>query len=432
MAAMRQIAPGGGGCQLPGGDAHCRNMPSATSSAAAAAPITGAAGRPAAGDPVISLNQVTKRFGSYVAVQDANFAIERGEFFSLLGPSGCGKTTTLRMIAGFEQPTTGEILLEGKDVSRVPPYRRNVNTVFQHYALFPHMTVTDNVAFGPRSQRLAGDETARRVRALLEVVRLTSFADRKPAQLSGGQQQRVALARALANYPSALLLDEPLGALDLKLRQAMQIELKRIQREVGITFIYVTHDQEEALTMSDRIAVMNEGRVEQIGTPQEIYHSPTSVFVANFIGVANLIPAIVQDTAGSKATVVVAGTHCIPVPTGTSPVRPGAPATVMVRPERLRLSEGGAARTSGVPCTVEHAVFQGPVVRCTLRAADGTQIVAHVGPEHPLPPLTPGLGLQVDWDYEAARLLPPTDGASAPDEDPDLRHTVERASMPRP
>ncbi|HET8837198.1 MAG TPA: ATP-binding cassette domain-containing protein, partial [Gemmatimonadales bacterium] len=216
---------------------------------------------------------MVKRFGSYVAVQDANFAIERGEFFSLLGPSGCGKTTTLRMIAGFEQPTTGEILLEGKDVSRVPPYRRNVNTVFQHYALFPHMTVTDNVAFGPRSQGLAGDETARRVRELLEVVRLTTFADRKPAQLSGGQQQRVALARALANYPSALLLDEPLGALDLKLRQAMQIELKRIQREVGITFIYVTHDQEEALTMSDRIAVMNEGRVEQIGTPQEIYHS---------------------------------------------------------------------------------------------------------------------------------------------------------------
>jgi len=407
-------------------------MPSANSSAAAAVPTAGAAGRPGAGDPVITLKHVVKRFGSYVAVQDANFAIERGEFFSLLGPSGCGKTTTLRMIAGFEQPTTGEILLEGQDVSRVPPYRRNVNTVFQHYALFPHMTVTDNIAFGPRSQKLAPNETARRVRELLEVVRLATFADRKPAQLSGGQQQRVALARALANYPSALLLDEPLGALDLKLRQAMQIELKRIQREVGITFIYVTHDQEEALTMSDRIAVMNEGRVEQIGTPQEIYHSPTSVFVANFIGVANLIPAIVQDAAGSQATVVVAGTHCIPVPAGARPVRAGAPATVMVRPERLKLSEGGAAESRGVPCTVEHAVFQGPVVRCTLRAADGTQIVAHVGPEHPLPPLTPGLGLQVAWDYDAARLLPPTDGAPAPEEELDLRHTVERASMPRP
>ena len=406
-------------------------MPSAHSTAAAVAPTTGTAAHAGAGDPVITLRHVVKRFGTYVAVQDANFAIERGEFFSLLGPSGCGKTTTLRMIAGFEQPTTGEILLEGKDVSRVPPYRRNVNTVFQHYALFPHMTVMDNVAFGPRSQKLAPNETARRVRELLDVVRLTTFADRKPAQLSGGQQQRVALARALANYPSALLLDEPLGALDLKLRQAMQIELKRIQREVGITFIYVTHDQEEALTMSDRIAVMNEGRVEQIGTPQEIYHSPTSVFVANFIGVANLIPAVVQEAAGSKATVVVAGTHRIPVPAGAKPVRAGAPATVMVRPERLKLSQGGAADGRGVPCTVEHAVFQGPVVRCTLRAADGTQIVAHVGPEHPLPPLTPGLGLQVEWDYEAARLLPPTDGAPA-DEEPDLRHTVERASMPRP
>ncbi len=195
------------------------------------------------------------------------------------------------MIAGFEQPTDGRILLEGQDVSRVPPYRRNVNTVFQHYALFPHMTVYDNVAFGPRCRKLEPAEIDRRVRALLEVVRLTDFAERKPAQLSGGQQQRVALARALVNYPSALLLDEPLGALDLKLRQAMQIELKRIQREVGITFIYVTHDQEEALTMSDRIAVMNEGRVEQIGPPQEIYHSPASVFVANFIGIANLLPA---------------------------------------------------------------------------------------------------------------------------------------------
>ncbi|HET9725396.1 MAG TPA: ABC transporter ATP-binding protein [Gemmatimonadales bacterium] len=409
-------------------------MPLTNPTAPAAVPTSGAAGRPAPRGPVITLNHVVKRFGSYVAVQDANFAIERGEFFSLLGPSGCGKTTTLRMIAGFEQPTTGEILLEGKDVSRVPPYRRNVNTVFQHYALFPHMTVVDNVAFGPRSQKLPAEETARRVRELLEVVRLTTFADRKPAQLSGGQQQRVALARALANYPSALLLDEPLGALDLKLRQAMQIELKRIQREVGITFIYVTHDQEEALTMSDRIAVMNEGRVEQIGSPQEIYHSPMSVFVANFIGVANLIPAIVQDAAGNKATVLVAGSHRIPVPTGARPVRAGAAATVMVRPERLKLSEAGSADARGVPCTVEHAVFQGPVVRCTLRAADGTLIVAHVGPEHPLPPLTEGLGLRVDWDYEAARLLPPTDGAAAadPEEEPDLRHTVERATMPQP
>jgi spermidine/putrescine transport system ATP-binding protein len=396
-------------------------------------PTAGSPGRPASGDPVITLEHVVKRFGSYVAVEEAHFTIDRGEFFSMLGPSGCGKTTTLRMIAGFELPTAGRILLEGKDVSRVPPYRRNVNTVFQHYALFPHMTVADNVAFGPRSQKIAAQETARRVNQLLDVVRLAQFADRKPAQLSGGQQQRVALARALANYPSALLLDEPLGALDLKLRQAMQIELKRIQREVGITFIYVTHDQEEALTMSDRIAVMNEGRVEQIGPPQEIYHSPGSVFVANFIGVANLIPAIVQDTTGGATTVIVAGSHRVPVPQGATRVRPGSAATVMVRPERLRLTHA-AGNDTGVPVTVEHAVFQGPVVRCTLRALDGTQIVAHVGPEQPLPPLQPGLGLRVDWDYEAARLLPPTEGPTeaVADLEPDLRHTVERATMARP
>jgi spermidine/putrescine transport system ATP-binding protein len=276
-------------------------------------------------------------------------------------------------------------------------------------------------------------ETATRVDKLLAVVRLTQYADRKPAQLSGGQQQRVALARALANYPSALLLDEPLGALDLKLRQAMQIELKRIQREVGITFIYVTHDQEEALTMSDRIAVMNDGRVEQIGTPQEIYHSPTSVFVANFIGVANLIPAVVRDPGGRDCTVMVAGRHPVPVPRGDQVLRAGASATVMVRPERLRLSEAAPANGTGVPVTVEHAVFQGPVVRCTLRAAEGTEIVAHVGPEQSLPTLRPGLGLWVDWDTDAARLLPPAAGVGAPvnlDDMPNPQHTVERA-LPR-
>ncbi|MDQ3138382.1 MAG: spermidine/putrescine ABC transporter ATP-binding protein, partial [Gemmatimonadota bacterium] len=305
-------------------------MPRTHASNTPAAPTAADPSRAASRGPVITLEHVVKRFGSYLAVQEAHFAIGRGEFFSMLGPSGCGKTTTLRMIAGFEQPTEGRIMLDGKDVSRVPPYRRNVNTVFQHYALFPHMSVADNVAFGPRSQKVGAEETSRRVDQLLTVVKLAQFADRKPGQLSGGQQQRVALARALANYPQALLLDEPLGALDLKLRQAMQIELKRIQREVGITFIYVTHDQEEALTMSDRIAVMNEGRVEQIGTPQEIYHSPASVFVANFIGVANLIPAVVEHANGTDATVVVAGGQRMAVPAGAWPPRPGAAATVMV------------------------------------------------------------------------------------------------------
>jgi spermidine/putrescine transport system ATP-binding protein len=375
-------------------------------------------------DAVIQLDRVVKRFGGYVAVHDAHFTIGRGEFFSLLGPSGCGKTTTLRMIAGFEQPTDGRILLEGQDVSRVPPYHRNVNTVFQHYALFPHMTVFDNVAFGPRCRKLEPPEIERRVRALLAVVRLTDFAERRPAQLSGGQQQRVALARALVNYPSALLLDEPLGALDLKLRQVMQIELKRIQREVGITFIYVTHDQEEALTMSDRIAVMNEGRVEQIGPPREIYHSPASVFVANFIGTANLLPGMVTRVGGDRVTVKVAGDGELSIPVGADPVAPGAGVTVMVRPERLRLT-GRDAGTSGVPVTVRHVVFQGPVIRCILVAPDGTEIVAHLGPEEAIPDLEPGLHLQVSWDPDAARLLPPA--TQPPPIEADLRATVERA-----
>jgi spermidine/putrescine transport system ATP-binding protein len=358
-------------------------------------------------DPVITVDHVVKRFGDYVAVNDANFEIARGEFFSMLGPSGCGKTTTLRMIAGFEQPTSGRILLEGKDVSRVPPYRRNVNTVFQHYALFPHMSVYDNVAFGPRSRKLDEADVKKRVAELLEVVRLQKFATRKPTQLSGGQQQRVALARALVNYPSALLLDEPLGALDLKLRQAMQIELKRIQREVGITFVYVTHDQEEALTMSDRIAVMNEGLVEQIGSPEEIYHSPSSVFVANFIGVANLLPATVHSNSGSDVTVLVGGNRLVQVDAGARQWAVGDAATVMVRPERLHLSRqsnGGSA----LPTVVDAVLFQGSSIRCILKTTDGIPIVAHIGHDDPLPGLDCGQSLWVSWDADAARLLPPS------------------------
>ncbi len=222
-------------------------------------------------DNVIVLDAVRKEFGDFVAVERADFTIARGEFFSLLGPSGCGKTTLLKMIAGFELPTSGRVLLEGADVSNVPPHQRNVNTVFQQYALFPHMSVLDNVAFGLRAKKVAENEALQRAKEMLDIVKLGEFSRRRPNQLSGGQQQRVALARALVNMPSALLLDEPLAALDLKLREAMQLELKRIQREVGITFIFVTHDQHEALTMSDRIAVMSHGRVEQIGTPEEIY-----------------------------------------------------------------------------------------------------------------------------------------------------------------
>ncbi len=362
------------------------------------------------GDVVIGIDRVTKRFGDFVAVDGADFSIARGEFFSMLGPSGCGKTTTLRMIAGFEQPTAGRITLEGRDVSRVPPYKRNVNTVFQHYALFPHMSVFDNVAFGPRSKRVKRSEIGDRVRELLDVVRLADFADRRPGQLSGGQQQRVALARALVNYPSALLLDEPLGALDLKLRQAMQIELKRIQREVGITFVYVTHDQEEALTMSDRIAVMNDGRVEQIAPPEEIYSSPASVFVASFIGVANLLPATVESVREDEADVTLPGGARAPVPVGHGTPEPHHRATVMVRPERLGLAlDEPANGTPHVATTVTDLTFQGPLVRAALRAADGTEVIAHVGPEDDLPALRPGQSVWVTWEKEAGRLLPGLD-----------------------
>jgi spermidine/putrescine transport system ATP-binding protein len=363
-----------------------------------------------ADDTVIGIERVTKRFGGFVAVDEADFAIQRGEFFSMLGPSGCGKTTTLRMIAGFELPTSGRITLEGKDVSRVPPYKRNVNTVFQHYALFPHMNVFDNVAFGPRSRRVAKSEITGRVRELLEVVRLADFANRKPGQLSGGQQQRVALARALVNYPSALLLDEPLGALDLKLRQAMQLELKRIQREVGITFVYVTHDQEEALTMSDRIAVMSEGRVEQIGTPEQIYHAPVSVFVAGFIGVANLLPVTVDSVNGASAAVTLPGDTHSPAVVSSPSIAAGQSATLMLRPERVRLSStepsGPSARLA---TTITQLTFQGPVVRTEVRAADGTDIVAHIGPDDDLPAARPGDTIWLTWDDDAARVLPLAD-----------------------
>jgi spermidine/putrescine transport system ATP-binding protein len=356
---------------------------------------------------VVALEHVSKRFDDGLAVRDASFTVRRGEFFAVLGPSGCGKTTALRMIAGFEEPTQGRILLEGRDVSRIPPYRRRVNTVFQQYALFPHMSVWDNVAFGPRSRKLADADVARRVRDVLAVVRLEELAHRKPAQLSGGQQQRVALARALVNHPSALLLDEPLGALDLQLRQAMQGELKRIQREVGITFVHVTHDQEEALGLSDRIAVMNAGRLEQIGTPQEIYHSPATAFVAGFIGGANLLAATVAEVHGGRASVELASGGRVDLPAGDWGARAGGRAVVMVRPERLRLD--AAVVPGALAAAVESVAFQGPVLRCGLRARDGTELVARLGPEQAVPELRPGQELQIGWDAGAARLLPPAD-----------------------
>ncbi len=371
--------------------------------------VTGQGRPPGERVPVIEIDHVTKRFGDYVAVADADFTIGAGEFFSMLGPSGCGKTTTLRMIAGFESPTEGAIRLESVDVSRVPPYKRNVNTVFQHYALFPHMTVWDNIAYGPRSAKKGKAEVRRRVDEIIDIVRLTDFAERRPAQLSGGQQQRVALARALVNYPSALLLDEPLGALDLKLRHAMQFELKRIQREVGITFVYVTHDQEEALTMSDRIAVMNAGSVEQIGTPSEIYDRPSTVFVANFIGQANLWAGRQNRMADDFAELSVLGSTVRARP-GDTAIEPGGQATLMVRPERVRVTvDAPTGDVVTVGATVTDMTFQGPVIRLSLMADDQSPILAHIGPDEDLPMLRPGDRVHVSWAPSASLVLPAAD-----------------------
>ncbi len=290
--------------------------------------------------PAVKLQNITKIFsGGVTAVDNMNLDIPQGEFFTMLGPSGCGKTTTLRMIAGFEMPTSGEIFIEGKPVSKTPPNRRPVNTVFQNYALFPHLTVEQNVAFGLRLKRVPAAETQRRVLEALEMVRLPGLGKRKPSQLSGGQQQRVALARALVNEPSVLLLDEPLGALDLKLRKAVQLELKQLQSELGITFIYVTHDQEEALTMSNRIAVMSDGVVQQMGAPREIYEYPVNRFVADFIGETNFIHGTIREI-GSFVKVNV-GDLWVMGTSANNTLTPGQEVTLAIRPEKMNLYPPG-------------------------------------------------------------------------------------------
>ena len=291
----------------------------------------------------VRLDHITKRFHEVVAVDDLSLEIERGEFFSMLGPSGCGKTTTLRMIGGFEEASAGTIYLGDADVTGLPPFKRDVNTVFQNYALFPHLNVYENVAFGLRRKKASDADIKTRVAAMLELVELPGYEARKPSQLSGGQQQRVALARALINHPRVLLLDEPLGALDLKLRKQMQLELKRIQTEVGITFIYVTHDQEEAMTMSDRIAVMRAGRIEQLGNPEELYERPTTAFVAGFLGVSNLLEGEVTGQDGSLVTVRLGDGTLLRAP--SDGVAASGAVRVGVRPEKLRVdasAEGGA------------------------------------------------------------------------------------------
>ena len=330
--------------------------------------------------PAIELAGVVKEFqarGEVVtAVRGLNLAIVEGEFFSLLGPSGCGKTTTMRMIAGFEEPTQGAIKLHGSDVTGVPPNKRDVNMVFQSYALFPHMTVFENVAFGLRRKKAAKDEIARRVVEMLEIVDLGGRGERRPRELSGGQQQRVALARALVNKPRALLLDEPLGALDLKLRQAMQVELKRIQREVGITFVYVTHDQNEALTMSDRIAVMNDGAIEHLGTPRDIYEHPRTRFVAGFIGTSNLLSGTATQVDGGHAFIEVSPDERIVVPVGGGGLAPGSPLELTVRPEKIEIS---ASRPAGRGCVlrgkVTEVVYLGTSTNFSVTTTTGAEIV---------------------------------------------------------
>jgi len=320
----------------------------------------------------VQLHGLTKQFDGHVAVDGIDATINGGEFFSLLGPSGCGKTTTLRMIAGFERPTAGQIVLDGVDVASGPPHERNVRTVFQNYALFPHLEVFANVAFGLRRHKVGRDETRRRVQEALDLVELAHLSARRPNQLSGGQQQRVALARALVLKPAVLLLDEPLGALDAKIRKQLRLELKALQEEVGITFVFVTHDQEEALSMSDRIAVMDAGRIEQIGTPAEVYENPATVFVADFLGISNLMDATAVGGAAGECAVHV-GEFALTAGCGDLHAR--GPVKIVARPEQLELLDHSAdGHQNSLPGMVERTVYVGTTVQVIVRLAAGAAI----------------------------------------------------------
>jgi spermidine/putrescine transport system ATP-binding protein len=364
--------------------------------------------------PDLEAEGLVKHFGPTAAVDDASFRLPPGEFYSLLGPSGCGKTTTLRMIAGFEQPEAGTIRIRGEDVTSLPAHRRNVNTVFQHYALFPHLTVSDNVAYGLRQRRVAKDEARRRLERSLSVVRLTELRDRYPRELSGGQQQRVALARALVNEPAVLLLDEPLAALDLKLRKAMQGELKKLQERVGITFLYVTHDQEEALTLSDRIAVMNHGRILQEGTPEEIYERPGSRFVADFIGQTNFFDGLVESTG--PVTVVREETgltlRCAPAGWATAGMR----VAVAVRPEKIGPADGttSANRVEG---TLARTTYLGDLVQFHVLLPGGREVVCQRQNERSDPAAGWRIGDRVElaWAEGSALVLAPDEVAGEED-----------------
>jgi spermidine/putrescine transport system ATP-binding protein len=347
----------------------------------------------------VEIVDLTKRFGSTVAVDQVNIEILPGEFLSLLGPSGCGKTTTLRVLAGFEQPDEGFIRISGEYVQGIPPYRRDVNTVFQHYALFPHMTVAENVAYGLRQKRIGKAEVNRRVGEALEMVKMTKLAKRKPRQMSGGQQQRVALARALVNKPSVLLLDEPLGALDRKLRQEMQIELKLLQNQLGITFVFVTHDQEEALSMSDRIAVMLDGRVEQLNDPDEIYEHPASAFVAGFIGQNNFLEGVLADGRELRADgVTVLADRPVLGPANGQGI-------AAVRPEAITITgDEPPSRPNQLAGTLAGISHLGDVIQYVVIA--GTREVLVRLPRHNAPRLTAGQPVWCSWPSELVQLFP--------------------------
>jgi len=378
------------------------------------------------GRPSVELEGVSKQFDDVVAVQHMDLAIRPGEFFTMLGPSGCGKTTTLRVVAGFEEPTAGRVMIDGADVAGLPPHRRPTNTVFQTYALFPHLSVRDNVSFGLRRKKVPKGEISRRVAAELERVGLAAEANRRPAQLSGGMQQRVALARALVNLPKVLLLDEPLGALDLKLRKGLQIELKRIQREVGITFVYVTHDQEEALTMSDRIAVMNRGEVEQVGVPEDVYERPETTFVAGFIGVSNLMPGTVESVSGERTKVTLESG--VDVEARADGLRTGERCHAVVRPEKLRICRAEEPQPDG------QASVEG-VVDASVYLGTTTQIVVRLRGDVPMTVLVPnadeaerqrlpggGASVRLSWAPEHIHLVRESAAAST---DPDERAALQ-------
>ena len=359
----------------------------------------------------IRLIGLTKRFADVTAVDHVDLEVDAGEFFSLLGPSGCGKTTTLRMIAGFEQPSDGRILLDGTDVAYTPPHKRNVNTVFQNYALFPHLDVFDNVAFGLRRAKRPKSEVKERALQALELVQLGGFEGRKPSQLSGGQQQRVALARALVLNPAVLLLDEPLGALDAKLRKALQIELKSLQEEIGITFIYVTHDQEEALTMSDRLAVMSNGRVEQVGTPSEVYEEPATAYVADFLGVSNLMDGRCDGADPSGRARLRLGEFELLAARGETDLRGDVKATI--RPERIRLEPHGSTGENRIPGMIERVVYVGSTLQVIVHLPSGQTVQAWVHNEGEVLPYEQGATVSVHLPVDALRVLPDTGVAPA-------------------